>query len=71
MSVLNEWIDHPDNDTIGQVAARFDLPEAWAMMHVGEHRCVDQRTYRASCLVSDPTTHDVAQSYMAKFGVTA
>ena len=51
-------------ESVDQVAGRFDLPVQWAQMHVGEHRCVDGRMYRVSCLVTDPSCDRVARSYM-------
>jgi hypothetical protein len=46
------------------MADRFGLPVEWTQMHVGEHRCVDGRMYRFSCLVSDPSCEAAARSYM-------
>lgn len=48
------------------IAKRFDLPVQWAQLHIGVHRCVDDRWYRVSCLVSDPSCDRVARSYMRK-----
>jgi hypothetical protein len=58
------WGDHPDNDAPEIVARRFGRSREWAIEHTGEHRCVDRRVYRYSCLVSDPTCEAVARSYL-------
>lgn len=53
------------NEAPDQSAARLGLPVEWTRMHEGRHRCVDHRWYTYSCLVSDPTCHRAAMSYLA------
>lgn len=59
-----EWLSHPNNEPPQQVASRFSMSEQWASEHVGPHRCVDDRRYIYSCLVSDPAMDSAARSYM-------
>lgn len=51
-------------DTIARAAARFELPTEWVQLHQGRHRCVDNKWYTDTCLVTDPTCERIARSYM-------
>lgn len=53
------------DETPEQIAERFSRSLEWAREHRGVHRCVDNKLYRVSCLVTDPTCDRVARSYMA------
>lgn len=59
---------HNENESPEKVAARFGKSVEWAREHTGKHRCVDDRYYLYSCLVSDPDCDRVARSYMRKAG---
>lgn len=50
--------------TVEVTAARFSRPIGWVRLHHGRHRCVDNKWYTYSCLVTDPTCEQVALSYM-------
>lgn len=52
-------------DTPTQAAERLGQTVEWANLHVGVHRCVDDRIYRVSCLVTDASCDRVARSYIA------
>lgn len=53
------------NQTPEEIAARFSRSIEWAREHDGRHRCVDDKRYIYSCLVSDPECDKVARSYLA------
>lgn len=57
-----------ENQSPEEVATRFGRSIEWAREHVGRHRCVDDKHYVYSCLVSDVTCDKVARSYMALRG---
>lgn len=60
------WTEHPDNESPENVSSRLGISIEAAREHRAEHRCVDGRIYRYSCLVSDPSCDRVARSYMAR-----
>jgi hypothetical protein len=62
----------PDVQTPEQIVARFDRSLEWATEHTRfPHTCVDGKTYRASCLVSDPGCHTTAVGYIASANIAS
>jgi hypothetical protein len=53
-----------DNQSPKEISERFGKSIEWAREHVGRHRCVDDRWYIYSCLVSDLSCDKVARSYL-------
>jgi hypothetical protein len=53
-----------ENQNPEEIAERFGKSIEWAREHVGRHRCVDDKRYIYSCLVSDPTCDKVARMYL-------
>lgn len=51
-----------ETQTAQEIAERFNRSVEWAQLHIGDHRCIDNRRYVYSCLVSDPACHGVALS---------
>lgn len=63
---MSAWLEHPDNEPPEDVSSRLGISIEAAREHTREHRCVDNRMYRYSCLVSDPSCDSVARSYMER-----
>jgi hypothetical protein len=53
-------------ESAAEIVARLGIsPEEAARHLAGHHVCIDNRQYRVSCLVTDPTCHEVARHRLA------